>query len=67
MNTKDYQDMEEGKEGDERKDVGQVEYEMPLLPPSKDKRLMTVDRETKEVVEEEKPEETYLHIKLKKR
>ncbi len=60
---------------------GQVEYEMPLLAPSKDKRLLPVDQETPEVPfassEEEKEEEggeaaevqehkPYLHIALKK-
>ncbi len=57
-------------------DVGQVEYEMPLLAPSKDKRLLPVDRETPEMGEEEEEQvaaavaeeehKPYLHIALKK-
>ncbi len=43
---------------------GQVEYEMPLLAPTKDKRLLPVEEEE---VEEQQQQRPYVHIALKKR
>jgi len=71
LNTDEYQDAypsSKEKDGGKKVDVGQVEYEMPLLAPSKDKRLMTLDEETVEAgPNEDAVQENYLHVKLKRK